>query len=167
MKGESAMYNKYFDNITSIEELRKVYKTLLKQYHPDNGGSEEATKEINIEYERIFDDLSKKSTTGNEIKGTSKKSAYTADKTLREVLNKIINLEVDIEICGSWIWVSGNTYNVKKQLKAAGFRYSKTKKSWYWGELKSFYKKKLTMDDIRNKYGSEKIETQKQVYIGT
>lgn len=41
----------YFKNITSLEELRRQFKGLLKKYHPDNpGGSTEATQEINAEY---------------------------------------------------------------------------------------------------------------------
>ena len=46
--------NTYFKNVQTLEELRKQYKVLLKKYHPDNGnGSEEITKAINIEYERL------------------------------------------------------------------------------------------------------------------
>ena len=45
----------YFNNPKTLEELRKQYKNLLKKYHPDNvGGSEEATKDINNEYEALF-----------------------------------------------------------------------------------------------------------------
>lgn len=40
---------KYFHNINTLEELRTSYRALLKKFHPDNGGSEEATKEINLE----------------------------------------------------------------------------------------------------------------------
>ena len=29
----------YFAGVTDIETLRKRYRELLKQYHPDNGGS--------------------------------------------------------------------------------------------------------------------------------
>lgn len=32
------MNNKYFAGIKTVEELRKRYRELLKQYHPDNGG---------------------------------------------------------------------------------------------------------------------------------
>jgi len=31
--------NKYFENIRTLEELRKQYKELLKLHHPDNGCS--------------------------------------------------------------------------------------------------------------------------------
>lgn len=44
----------YFKNVQTLDELRKQYKNLLKKYHPDNGGSEEITKAINVEYESLF-----------------------------------------------------------------------------------------------------------------
>ena len=45
--------SKYFKNVETLEELRKQYRDLLKKYHPDNGGSEEITKDINTEYEQL------------------------------------------------------------------------------------------------------------------
>jgi len=48
------MYNKYFENISTLEELRKQYKELLKLHHPDNGGNLEIMQEINAEYDRLF-----------------------------------------------------------------------------------------------------------------
>ena len=45
----------YFKNVETLEELRKQYKQLLKQYHPDNpNGSTEATQQINAEYDKLF-----------------------------------------------------------------------------------------------------------------
>ena len=48
------MNNKYFENINTLEELRKQYKELLKLHHPDNGGNLEIMQEINTEYDRLF-----------------------------------------------------------------------------------------------------------------
>lgn len=46
---------KYFNNVNTLEELRKQYKELLKMYHPDNpNGSTKATQEINAEYDGLF-----------------------------------------------------------------------------------------------------------------
>lgn len=53
--------NKYFAGVTTIEELRRRYRELLKQFHPDNGGDEETMKTINIEYDKLFDVLNKES----------------------------------------------------------------------------------------------------------
>ena len=46
---------KYFNNVNTLEELRKQYRDLLKKHHPDNrNGSTEATQQINAEYDRLF-----------------------------------------------------------------------------------------------------------------
>ena len=45
---------KYFANVTSYQNLKEVYYSLLKANHPDNGGDLETMKEINIEYEVAF-----------------------------------------------------------------------------------------------------------------
>ena len=50
----------YFKDIQSLEELRKEYKRLVKVNHPDNGGSEDAIKVINVEYELTFKVLTEK-----------------------------------------------------------------------------------------------------------
>ena len=46
--------SKYFKNITSLEDLKKQFKSLLKANHPDKGGNEEAMKEINGEFDALF-----------------------------------------------------------------------------------------------------------------
>ena len=79
---------------------------------------------------------------------------------LRNVINKIINLNIDIEICGSWIWVSGNTYGCKAELKQNGFRWASKMKMWYWHNPEEVTRSygKTTMADIRTKYGSQVIK---------
>ena len=44
----------YFNNINTLEELRKQYRDLLKRHHPDNGGDVSDMQEINAEYDRLF-----------------------------------------------------------------------------------------------------------------
>ena len=146
---------KYFKNIKTLEELRKEYKRLVKENHPDNGGSVEAIKTINVEYEQLFKVLK-----NSDTKENKKKYNMEEDEMLRNVINNIINLNIDIEICGSWIWVSGNTYVCKAELKQNGFRWASKKKMWYWHnpeeETRSYGK--TTMEDIRTKYGSQVIK---------
>ena len=59
---------KWFENVTTVEGLRKEYRRLLKLYHPDNeNGSVEVTQEINAEYDRLFSSLlSKETSTDNQ-----------------------------------------------------------------------------------------------------
>ena len=48
----------YFKNISSLSELKKTYRILAMKNHPDMGGSEEEMKNINVEYEIMFNILS-------------------------------------------------------------------------------------------------------------
>ena len=163
---------KYFINVNTLEQLRRQYKELLKKFHPDNGGSEEITKAINVEYDKLFkvlkDRHENKSADGQN--GTdSTKSAYSAnmydwenDKALREMLQKIVNFSgIEIEIAGQWIWISGNTYSYRKDLKDIGFKWASTKKQWYWHSeiFRKRSHKTLSMEDIRNYYGSTRVDT--------
>jgi len=147
----------FFLNINTIEELKKEYRKLAFKFHPDRGGDEATMKAINAEYERLFKELN----TTNE-KGESK---YNLDDGFREMINKIINLDgLEIEICGLWVWVSGNTKEHKDALKAAGFFWASKKKMWYWRpeEAKVRHSTGIKdMDYIRHMYGSEKISAEK------
>jgi hypothetical protein len=78
-------------------------------------------------------------------------------EALSVALNAIINLDgLEIEICGAWVWVSGNTYAHKAVLKGAGFHYASKKKSWHFRpeDWASRSRGSLDMDGIREKYGS-------------
>lgn len=44
----------YFQNINSLAELKKNYRVLAMQYHPDKGGSTEIMQQINLEFEKLF-----------------------------------------------------------------------------------------------------------------
>lgn len=146
---------KYFKNITTLEELRKEYRKLVKENHPDNGGSEEAIKAINVEYEYYFNILK-----NNDTKENENKYNMTEDEMLRNVINAIINLNIEIEICGSWIWVSGNTFGCKEELKRNNFKWASKKKMWYWHNPEQFViaRGKMNMEDIRIKYGSQVVK---------
>ena len=170
---------KYFKDVHTLEELRKQYKELLKKYHPDNPqGSTEATQEINAEYDRLFKLLKDKhkrksdntadSTNTNQSEYSKNMYDWENDKALREVLQKIINFdEIEIEIVGAWIWLSGNTYNYKKELKELGFKWASQKKQWYFHTdiFRKKSHKSLSMDDIRSYYGSTKVQADSRILL--
>ena len=79
---------KYFQNVKSIQELRKRYRELLKEHHPDNGGNEDVMKEINAEYDRLFAILSKE----KQPDGETPKYDYEAEnEAFKAILNEIIS----------------------------------------------------------------------------
>ena len=159
--------DKYFENVSTLEVLRKQYKELLKLHHPDNGGNLEVMQEINAEYDKLFKILKDQHENGNTDQNHAKsnynnmKYDFAEDEKLREMLNKIIHFKgIDIELVGAWIWVSGNTYSCKKELKELCFKWASQKKMWYW-HSEAFRKKScktLSMDDIRSYYGSTEVK---------
>lgn len=157
----------YFNNVETLEELRKQYKELLKRYHPDNPqGSTEATQAINAEYSELFKVLKNrhesKANNNNTSHDNNMKYDFSEDEALREMLNKIINFHgVTIEIIGNWIWCF-SSYEYRKELKEYGFKYASQKKAWYW-HSEAFRKKShksLSLNDIRNYYGSTEVQTE-------
>ena len=45
---------RYFENIKTVEELKKLYKKLTVKNHPDNGGCENIMAQINKEYDELL-----------------------------------------------------------------------------------------------------------------
>lgn len=145
---------KYFENCKSIEELKKEYKKLAFQNHPDRGGNTETMQTINAEYEKVLNNLK---LNGNK---TDKQSQEVASDFI-EIINNIINLEgLTIEIVGNWIWVTGDTKQHKDTLKTSGFWYASKKKAWYFkpSDYVAKSRKHYSLNEIKAKYGSTKIE---------
>ena len=136
----------YFKNVTNLEDLKKQYRKLAMEFHPDRGGSEEVMQKINSEYERLFAEL---------------KTAEDMEDDFRAIIDALLNFDLTIEIIGTWIWVSGDTFAVKAQLKELGFKWASKKKAWYWhpGEYVKMHKKNFTLDEIKNMHGSQTLKT--------
>lgn len=151
--------SKWFTEVKTVEELRKRYRQLLKQYHPDNGGNLEAMQEINSEYDRLFAILSKENNSSNHS------YTYEENEHFKEILNKIIGFNMTVEIIGSWIWCF-DCYQYKDQLKALGFTWCSKKKAWVWhdGEYHRHHKKEIPLSAIREKYGSKTVRNQAYQY---
>lgn len=45
----------YFQNIHSLADLKKEYRRLALQHHPDKGGDTAIMQQVNTEFERLFE----------------------------------------------------------------------------------------------------------------
>ena len=156
---------KYFKDCNTKEECKKLYKKLAFMYHPDRGGDTETMKAINAEFDYVMENNIFKSSKKDAKKDTKKDYDFSSSQ-FKDIIEALIKLEgIEIEITGCFIWVTGNTYPQKDIIKSLGFRYSKNKKAWciapaeYFAQKRS-YKKSYSMNDIRNKYGSQKFESE-------
>lgn len=159
---------KYFANITTAQELKKAYKRLCLQLHPDKGGDPAEFKAMQAEYEEVAQRIARGEAAGNYQHNKKKDGTYkTAEEIYQEqqafrvVIEKLITLEgLELEICGGWLWIGGNTYQHHEAIKATGAKYASKKKMWYWfsGEWVRKSRKHYTMDEIRDLHGSEKLQ---------
>ena len=145
----------HFQGLVDEPSIKQRYKELAKEYHPDLGGCLETMKVINAQYEQVLKGTYQKA--GKSI--TEIDELLAKDEALRNQIYKIIHLEgLIIELCGSWLWVNGDTKRHKECLKEANFRWSNHKKSWYWrSEAKKGWFKhgnEYDMFAIRERHGS-------------
>ncbi|HDX1172855.1 TPA: DnaJ domain-containing protein [Pasteurella multocida] len=143
-------------------DITKAYKKLAIKYHPDrNSNGAELMKVINAAY----DFLSKLDI--DSVTHTDNENAYNYSEDLEKIITELKNLSgIIIEICGNWIWLSGETKLNKEALKSLGCFWASQKKQWYYrpSEHKSRNRKSWEMEDIRAKYGSSTFTTtQKQL----
>ena len=147
---------KEFSEVTGINEAKKVYKTLAKKLHPDVGGSEEEFKLLNAIYN---DFIENKIYFSNDFK---------IDIELEKIISLILHFEnITIELVGSWVWVSGDTKEIKEKLKEIGFKWASKKKMWFYGEMKGRNPNEKSIDEIKAKYGSETLKTKEKKSIAS
>ena len=161
---------KYFKDCKTLEDLKREYKRLALLFHPDICKDENATetmKAINNSYDELFQIL--KNAYNNKTENKNKQT-YETPEHFRNIINILIKCDgLKIEIIGSWLWIGGDTYKHKDIIKSLGFAWSKSKKLWYLSDNNNQFdgrKKGRNIKDIRNKYGSQFIQTEKAVYIG-
>jgi hypothetical protein len=142
----------YFEGISTLDDLKRQYRELCKQLHPDCGGSTEAMQDLNAAYAHALKRVMHEDFTTE---------AETSELLYRDKIAAIAHLEgLELEIIGKWLWVSGNTYTHRETLKREGFNFAPVKKVWFYRSLE--YRTRTRgeaqdMEQIRSKYGSEKV----------
>jgi hypothetical protein len=144
----------------TAEALKAAYRAACKRYHPDiNPDGAEIMKLINAAYDFLKKHLGQWSTSQRN------RTETPIDEIFSEILNRIRHFPgIHIEVCGNWLWITGNTRPYREALKAAGLRWAHKKRAWYWRP--EGYRKKsrrvLSLDEIRFTFGSREIETEKR-----
>ena len=153
---------KFFEHVKNLEELRKEYHSLAMQFHPDRGGETVVMQEINNLYEQLSFSL-----IGSNADFSESRKEWEAEvsEELRVKIERIIHLpNIEVEILGSWVWCSGQTFAARDVFKKEGFTFSHSKGAWYWH--KGDYVKKsgilLSLDEIRKLWGQQKVESEPQ-----
>ena len=78
-----------------------------------------------------------------------------------DIISKLVTMMgLEIAICGSWLWVGGSTKEHKDDLKGLGMRWASKKRRWYKApkDWKRKNHRELTMDEIRDRFGSQTVQ---------
>ena len=156
---------KYFKDCKTAEDVKKLYRDYVKKYHPDIHGAEteETMKLINDEYVTIWERLKNVHASAEDSTKTytSKTGTTETAEEFMKIINKVVILEgIQVDLIGRWIWLSGNTYPYKDTIKSLGFKWCSNKHMWAWhkAEDASYNRKKMTIDEIKDRYGCENFQ---------
>jgi curved DNA-binding protein CbpA len=167
------MQFRYFkaDHATSIEDAKKQYYKLVMRWHPDRpGGDLKAMQDINAEW----DYLRKHNYNIHESKDGGTYTDWSQDvpddvtEAFADIIEQLVTMQgLEIEICGSWLWVGGNTKEHRESLKGMGMKWASKKRRWYKApkDWKRKVRKTLDMDEIRARYGSQTIDGKQNVAL--
>ena len=150
------------NNQYTIADIKAIYRQLASKNHPDKGGHTENMQLINA----AFEEFCKFFVSNDTLDINQVEDAHSFDFSFIDALRAMAG--VIIEVCGYWVWLTGNTYAHKDQIHALGFKYSKAKKSWYWSPTindNNFRRGSKSMKEIRTTYGSQIIENQAQYVL--
>lgn len=148
----------------TINDIKQAYRKLASANHPDKGGNTETMQLINTAFAELYKYFETNETL--DINQEEQEAAQSFDFSFLDTLKTMAGIK--IEVCGYWVWLSGNTYPHKEIISNLGFKYSGAKKSWYWSptiNITNFKRGSKSMKQIRKDYGSKIIETENQIVI--
>lgn len=151
------------ETFVTEEAVKTAYKQACLKFHPDRNPAGHEMMLLLNEAKEVL----KKANYPIELKNEDR---YNYGEEINNALNKIINIQgLIIEICGSWVWVSGKTKENWPILKEAGFLFSATKKMVYfrpqYAKMKRFKKDSLSIEEIRSKFKSENIKVKNPLFL--
>lgn len=169
----------YFAGCNTAEQVKIEYRRLCKLWHPDLGAQEEVQmrtakmQEINAAYAQASakyrqEEMREKARQQNRPEPNEQDYADAAvvDERIRQAIEAIIRFEfLTIEICGLWVWVDGTQKRGTSPqndealdvLMSAGYKWAGKKKRWHFDGVPAGGYRNFTMDEIRNRYGSQQV----------
>lgn len=152
----------FFESIRTLDELKAEFRRLVLKYHPDKGGDTATMQTINAEYEAKHEALKNAWNAAHD----EEHQCTEEPEEFRDIIDALLKMDgVEVELCGSWLWISGNTFAHKDELKALGCKWASVKKLWSWHHAEAgnrFYRGNCTMGEIRTKYGSQTFEVRQE-----
>lgn len=149
----------YFESCTTLDEAKQLFRKLALKLHPDKGGKKE-------EFQQMLDQF-------HSFKPGKEKFAGEAAQwddfgpIYSSIIEQLMDVDgVIIEVVGSYIWIGGDTYTKRDEIKAVdtkGYmecKFAGNKKKWFFkpAGYKPRVRREWSMDKIRATYGSQTVD---------
>jgi hypothetical protein len=142
--------------------IKTAYRKACIKYHPDrNPAGLEMMKAVNVAYQFLCE---------IDYNGAERPIDEAVNANFGDELNAAINAVVGlagikIEVCGAWVWLTGDTRSHKDAIKAAGYWWACKKAAWYFrpADYKSSNRGDWDLEQIRDKYGSLTVNNSQRV----
>ena len=156
---------KYFNNCTTTDQAKNLFRELCKKLHPDTSGSDTQN-----EFIQMFKEF-------KTFKPSDKETDFNKEEFYDMIKNFDVLNDIKISFVGSFIWLedieAGATYlqrNTIKSISLADYKSAKfapVKKSWYFApeNYQQKSKGKKSLDEIKNKYGCKSFKTVSNLQI--
>lgn len=158
----------YFNNCTTLDQAKTLFRELSKKLHPDTSGSDTA---------HLFIAMFKEFKAFKPSEKHENDQHFNADTfyNLIKIFDGLNDLK--IEFVGSFIWLSdgetGSTYAQKEAIKAIkidGFKsasYASAKKKWFFSpeDYKQKSKSNKTFEELKTRYGCKTFATRQTFKI--
>ena len=160
---ERGCHMKYFNNCKTAEDVKQLYKKLARDLHPDCNPGRDTTKEfqeMQAEFDKAWNQLKNKHT--DKYGKTYEKESTEDIQLYKDIIERLLHCPgLVIELCGSWLWITGNTKEHRETLKELHFCWSKQKSAWYFHAepYRKHSKNSVDMWRIREMYGSQQFAT--------
>jgi hypothetical protein len=158
----------YFNNCTTIDQAKNLFRDLCKKLHPDTSGYSSNADFIKMYQE--FEAFKPKQTAENE-------PVFNAAK-FYDLLKQFDCLtKIKVSFVGTFIWLEdleeGATYfqrHTIKQIAIIGYnaaRFASQKKCWYFSpeDYQQKSRSKKNLEEIKNSYGCSSFEVKNRMQI--
>lgn len=152
----------YFQGCATVEDVKKRYRELAMQNHPDKGGDTATMQEINAQYLSTLEFLDGEKS--RDKAGKEHTYHYRPDIE-QAIINKLDELlragleDVEIYVIGLWVWVFGSTYENREKLADAGLTFQRHRKAWSWKPYKGRSRRsRMGLDTIAARYGCRRVD---------
>jgi len=157
---------KFFSGVDTVEAVKKLYRALAMEFHPDRGGDTATMQEVNAEYHEALKRCSGQQRKLDDGKVWTYTYDYGKEQEVVEQIDKTLAAKVltgahEFTLIGRWLWIVGDTKPIKDSLKQLGYQWHSKRTAWYWkpSESHSRYNARYDLNGLAAIYGSATLSS--------